>query len=175
MSLRGATLLFGLGTKALPVWDSRNEAEQSYWRPYRQTNGRSKRTHDLTSSIVPRGTSFHRSVEFRFSPIVIDLRWLYAATTSLVQRNSVPSTHMRCMMTVVGAKGTWLRYRTAHQRCRSVTSAECGAMIGDCGDHLEIVCWLQCGFPGSLSSETGSEIVQWTPSGSMANVVCASN
>src|ERR1700704_1364641 len=33
------------------------------------TNGRSKPTYDLTSSIVPRGTSFHRSVELEFPPI----------------------------------------------------------------------------------------------------------
>ena len=37
-----------------------DEAEQSIGRPYRQTNGGSKRTNELTSSIVPRGTSFHR-------------------------------------------------------------------------------------------------------------------
>ena len=43
-----------------------NEAEQSIGRPCRQTNGRSKRTNELTSSIVPRGTSFHRSVELEF-------------------------------------------------------------------------------------------------------------
>ena len=35
-------------------------------------NGRSKQTYDLTSSIVPRGTSLHRSVELEFPPIVID-------------------------------------------------------------------------------------------------------
>ena len=35
-------------------------------------DGGSKRTYDLTSSIVPRGTSFHHSVELRFSPIVVD-------------------------------------------------------------------------------------------------------
>ena len=40
-----------------------DEAEQSYGRPCRQKNGRSKQTCELTSSIVPRGTSFHRSVE----------------------------------------------------------------------------------------------------------------
>ena len=40
-----------------------DEAEQSFGRPCRQMNGRSKRTCELTSSIVPRGTSFHRSVE----------------------------------------------------------------------------------------------------------------
>jgi transposase len=32
-------------------------------RPCRQTNVMSKRPNALTSSIVPRGTSFHRSVE----------------------------------------------------------------------------------------------------------------
>src|SRR6185369_15788465 len=40
--------------------------------PCRQCDGRSKRTYDLTSSIVPRGTSFHRSVEFEFPPIGLD-------------------------------------------------------------------------------------------------------
>ena len=38
----------------------------------RYTNGRSKRTYELTSSIVPRGTSFHRSVELECSPIAFD-------------------------------------------------------------------------------------------------------
>jgi hypothetical protein len=46
-----------------------DEVEQSFGRPDRQTNGRSKRTCDLTSSIVPRGTSFHRSVELECPPI----------------------------------------------------------------------------------------------------------
>src|SRR5512132_965138 len=50
-----------------------DEVEQSIGRPCRQTNGRSKRTNELTSSIVPRGTSFHRSVELEFPPIVIVL------------------------------------------------------------------------------------------------------
>ena len=49
-----------------------DEAEQSYGRPCRQNDGRSKPTCDLTSSIVPRGTSFHRSVELEFPPIVLD-------------------------------------------------------------------------------------------------------
>jgi hypothetical protein len=49
-----------------------DEAEQSFGRPCRQTNGRSKRTYDLTSSIVPRGTSFHHSVEPEFPPIAFD-------------------------------------------------------------------------------------------------------
>src|SRR5450759_2541189 len=49
-----------------------NEAEQSIGRPYRQIDGRSKRTNELTSSIVPRGTSFHGLVELEFSPIACD-------------------------------------------------------------------------------------------------------
>jgi hypothetical protein len=43
-----------------------DEVEQSFGRPYRQCNGRLKRTYELTSSIVPRGTSFHRWVDLRF-------------------------------------------------------------------------------------------------------------
>src|ERR1035437_6383938 len=53
-----------------------DEAEQSLGRPCRYTNGRSKRTYELTSSIVPRGTSFHGLVELEYSHIVIDPAWL---------------------------------------------------------------------------------------------------
>jgi hypothetical protein len=35
-----------------------DEVEQPIGRPCRQTNGRSKRPNELTSSIVPRGTSY---------------------------------------------------------------------------------------------------------------------
>ena len=49
-----------------------DEVEQSIPRPCRQTNGRSKRACELTSSIVPRGTSFHRSVELEFPSIEFD-------------------------------------------------------------------------------------------------------
>src|SRR5215813_3880768 len=52
-----------------------DEVERSFGRPYRQIDGRSKRTCELTSSIVPRGTSFHRSVELEFSPIDLDPVW----------------------------------------------------------------------------------------------------
>src|SRR5476651_1505162 len=51
---------------------SEDKAEQSIPRPCRQTNGRSKRPSELTSSIVPRGTSFHRRVELEFPPIELD-------------------------------------------------------------------------------------------------------
>jgi hypothetical protein len=46
-------LLFGIGTKGPSIMGFENEAEQSIGRPYRQTNGGSKRPNELTSSIVP--------------------------------------------------------------------------------------------------------------------------
>jgi len=49
-----------------------DEVERSLSRPCRQCDGRSKRTCELTSSIVPRGTSFHRLVELEFPPIRFD-------------------------------------------------------------------------------------------------------
>jgi hypothetical protein len=59
--------------------------------------GRSKRTRELTSSIVPRGTSFHCLVELEFLLLLISFG--AHAITSLVHLNSVPSTQMRCMIT----------------------------------------------------------------------------
>src|SRR6516162_7368324 len=51
----GRALLFGIGTKALPSWGSRTRGPiLGAALPLR--SGRSKRTYDLTSSIVPRGT-----------------------------------------------------------------------------------------------------------------------
>src|SRR4029450_1177527 len=76
-----------------------DEVEQSYERPCRGCTGRFKRTHDLTSSIVPRGTSFHRWVELDFPLFHLILHRSQAAATSLVHRNSVPSTQMGCMIT----------------------------------------------------------------------------
>src|SRR6478672_5666339 len=48
---------------ASSIMGSEDEAEQSLPRPCRQCDGRSKQTYELTSSIVPQGTSFHHSVE----------------------------------------------------------------------------------------------------------------
>src|SRR4029453_7267435 len=55
----GLVLLFGIGTKGPSSMGFEDEVEQSFSRPCRQSNSRTKRTHELTSSIVPRGTSFH--------------------------------------------------------------------------------------------------------------------
>src|SRR5258705_9521725 len=68
----GLVLLFGIGTKGPSIMGFEDEVEQSFGRPCRQTNGRSKRTCELTSSIVPRGTSFHRSVELECPSIGLD-------------------------------------------------------------------------------------------------------
>jgi hypothetical protein len=76
-----------------------DEVEQSFGRPCRQCNGRLKRTNELTSSIVPRGTSFHRWADLRFLLSNLILYPSHAAAASLVHRNSVPSTQIRCMIT----------------------------------------------------------------------------
>ena len=88
-------LLYGIGTEALPSWDSKTR-----WNDLLGglAVGRSKQTRELTSSIVPRGTSFHHLVETRVLLLLI-LTGSHAAAASLVQRNSAPSTHMRCMIT----------------------------------------------------------------------------
>ena len=49
-----------------------DEVEQSRPRPYRQADVRSKLPHELTSSIVPRGTSFHCLVELEYPLIAFD-------------------------------------------------------------------------------------------------------
>src|SRR5690242_6193263 len=63
---------------------SEDKVEQSYGRPCCQTNDRSKQTCELTSSIVPRGTSFHRSVELEFPPIESDLARLSCCCCGLL-------------------------------------------------------------------------------------------
>src|SRR5438128_12208948 len=95
----GLSLLFGIGTRGPSIMGFEDEVEQSFGRPCRQCDGRFKRTYELTSSIVPRGTSLHRWVELDFLLLHLILHRSQAAATSLVHRNSVPSTHMRCMIT----------------------------------------------------------------------------
>jgi hypothetical protein len=70
---RGLVLLYGIGTKALPSWDPKTR-----WNNVLGglAVGRSKRTCEPTSSIVPRGTPFHRVVELDFPSIAIGLKWL---------------------------------------------------------------------------------------------------
>src|ERR1041385_7064496 len=51
---------------------SEDEAKPSLGRACRQIAGRSERTCDLTSAVVPRGTPFHRAVQLEFPPIGFD-------------------------------------------------------------------------------------------------------
>jgi hypothetical protein len=98
---RGLVLLSGIGTRAVPSWDSRTRwnnllvglAVNRTAGPSRHANSphpSSREGHPSTarwissvllSSLIPNG--FHAA----------------AATFSRVQRNSVPSTQMRCMIT----------------------------------------------------------------------------
>ena len=79
-------------------WDPKTRRNNLY-RGLAVMVGRSKRTCELTSSIVPQGTSVHRwwSSSFLLSRLVIS--GCHAAAASLVQRNSVPSTQIRCRIT----------------------------------------------------------------------------
>src|SRR5258707_6466541 len=55
-------------------------------------DGRTKQTCELTSSIVPRGTSFHGLVEFECSPLSHLVTCVpHATAASRVHLNSVPS------------------------------------------------------------------------------------
>jgi hypothetical protein len=47
-------------------------------RPCCPVDGRSSRTYELTSSIVPRGTPFHHLVEFELPPMAFCLCWDYS-------------------------------------------------------------------------------------------------
>src|SRR5262245_13729952 len=94
----GLVLLFGIGTRGPSIMGFEDEAEQSIGRPCRQANGRSKRTCELTSSIVPQGTSFHRSVELECPSIGVDAaRFLCCCCKLLgglaVRRTVGPSGH----------------------------------------------------------------------------------
>src|SRR6266576_6267893 len=78
----GLVLLFGIGTRGPSIMGFEDEAEQSFGRPCRECDSRSKRTYDLTSSIVPRGTSFHRSVELDCPSIGLELQGFHAAAAA---------------------------------------------------------------------------------------------
>jgi hypothetical protein len=96
---RGLVLLFGIGTKALPSWDSKTRWNNLWGGlAVRPTVGPSRHT----ISPHPSSREGHRSTarwnsSFLLWPLIPHRS--HAAATSRVQRNSVPSTHMRCMIT----------------------------------------------------------------------------
>jgi hypothetical protein len=93
---RGLVLLFGIGTRALPAWDSKTR-----WNNLlvglaaRVTVGPSGHT----NSPHPSSREGHLSTAWWSSSILLSLYGSHAAAPSRVQRNSVPSTQMRCMIT----------------------------------------------------------------------------
>jgi hypothetical protein len=97
---RGLALLLGLGTKALPSWDSKTR-----WNnlcrglAVRRTAGPGGHTNSPhPSSREGHHSTARWSSSFLLSDLILNGSHA-AATSSLVQRNSVPSTHMRCMIT----------------------------------------------------------------------------
>jgi hypothetical protein len=95
----GLVLLFGIGARALPSWDSRT----------RRTNLRGGLAVELTAdpsrhTISPHPSSregHHATTWWSLRFLLLDLivHCHAAAASCRVQRNSVPSTQMRCMIT----------------------------------------------------------------------------
>jgi hypothetical protein len=96
---RGLVLLFGIGAKALPSWGSKtrwNDLRGGLADNCRQVQA-DMRTHLIhrpaRDTIPPPGGA-------RATPCAFDLSRCHAAASmSLVQRNSVPSTQIRCKIT----------------------------------------------------------------------------
>ena len=104
---RGLVLLFGIGTRALPSWDSRTGWNNLY-------RGLAvRRTADPsghTNSPHPSSREGHHATArwisgFLLLNLILHGFHTAAAACSRVQRNSVPSTHMRCMITASRRQG----------------------------------------------------------------------
>src|SRR5262245_857891 len=98
---RGLVLLFGIGTRTLPSWDSKtgwNNLSDSL--AVRRTAGPSRHA----NSPHPSSRKGHHSTArwgsiFLLLDLILHGFHASAAACFRVQRNSVPSTHMRCMIT----------------------------------------------------------------------------
>jgi hypothetical protein len=97
----GLVLLFGIGTKALPSWDSRTRWNDLWVglaiRLKSGPSGHANSPHPSSRE------GHHSTARWISSFLLLDLilRGFHAAATacSRVQRNAVPSTQMRCMIT----------------------------------------------------------------------------
>jgi hypothetical protein len=95
----GLALLFGISTKALPAWDSRTRWNNLLSGLAVGLNGGPR---DLTNSPHPSSREGHHSTAWWISNFLLShfiLHGSHAGSTSRLHRNSVPSTHMRCMIT----------------------------------------------------------------------------
>jgi len=94
-------LLFGIGTRALPAWDSRTRRNNLMGGlAVNRTAGPSGHT----NSPHPSSREGHLSTagwisSFLLSGLILNGFHAAAAACSLVHRNSVPSTQMRCIIT----------------------------------------------------------------------------
>jgi len=97
----GLVLLFGIGTKALPSWDSRTRWNNLFrGLAVRRTAGPSGHA----DSPHPSSREGHHATagwnsSFLLLDLILHSFHAAAAACSRVQRNSVPSTQMRCMIT----------------------------------------------------------------------------
>ena len=97
----GLALLFGIGTKALPSWDPRTRWN-NLWvgLAVRLTAGPSGHANSPhPSSREGHHSTARWSSSFLLSGLILPSRHAAATACSRVQRNSVPSTQMRCMIT----------------------------------------------------------------------------
>ena len=95
----GLALLFGLGTRALPLWDSKTRWSNLLRDLAVEVTAGSS---GHTNSPHPSSREGHHSTVGWISGFLVSNLIPYgshAAATSLVHRNSVPSTQMRCMIT----------------------------------------------------------------------------
>ena len=98
---RGLVLLFGIGTKALPVWDSKTGWNNlMVGLAVNVTAGPSGHA----NSPHPSSREGHRSTawwnsSFLLLQLILHVFHAAAVVCCRVQRNSVPSTQMRCMIT----------------------------------------------------------------------------
>jgi hypothetical protein len=98
---RRLVLLFGIGTRALPSWDSKTR-RNNLWGGLAvlQTVGPSGHTnspHPSSREGHPSTAGWNSS--FLLSGLILNGFHAAAAACSRVQRNSVPSTQMRCRIT----------------------------------------------------------------------------
>jgi hypothetical protein len=97
----GLVLLFGIGTTALPLWDSRTRWNNLFHGlVVRLTTGPSGHANSPhPSSREGHHSTARWSSSFLLSRSILHGFHIAAVACSRVQRNSVPSTQMRCMMT----------------------------------------------------------------------------
>ncbi len=98
---RGLVLLFGIGASALPSWDSKTRRNNLLvGLAVNRTAGPSRHANSPHPSSREGHPSTARWISsFLLSGLILNGFHVAATACARVQRNSVPSTHMRCMIT----------------------------------------------------------------------------